>query len=652
MSMQFGIWNFDGKPVDSEVMHRAGSMLLPYAPNGESRHDAEGLSVIHHALHITAESRQEQQPFSCVSGAMIFWDGRLDNRADLIQQLQGNLTSESSDLAFVAAAFERWGTECFAKLLGDWAIAIINLRDHTLILAKDIIGIRPLYYHREPSRVRWSTSLDPLILLHQYKFQLNLSYVAGWLGPYPATDATPYVGVCSVPPASFVVISEGKSTVSRYWDFDDGKRIRYKNDAEYEEHFRIVFAQAVRRRLRSDRPICAELSGGMDSSSVTCMADLIAATHPSEIPPICTLSYFDTSESNADDLPYFSKVEEQRGRVGCHIDITGTELFAFEGGRGFEALPSQTRTRQYQQDQQRTEFLLSNRVGVVLSGLGGDEVMGGVPTPVSELQDLLAQQQFRLLAHQLKVWALYKRKPWFHLLGEAVAGFFPPGFRPAPKYVKPAPWWLSDFTAQHRIELGMNGTRVKIVGALPSFQANLATLDMVRRQMATKSAPPIPPHERRHPYLDRDLLEFVFALPREQLLRPGYRRSLMRRALRGIVPAEVIDRRRKGFVSRGPRAAISLEWQRLSELSKHMLSSRYAVVDEQSFNAALLAIKNSDQIPMVKLMRTAVLEAWLRNLDCHHVLRQPTDISHVTDVTSNMGPRGTKPTFKRREVTT
>ena len=75
------------------------------------------------------------------------------------------------------------------------------------------------------------------------------------------------------PASSSVLLRPGKHTVSKYWDFDPGKRIRYRTDAEYEEHFRTVFATAVQRRLRSDRPVLAELSGGMDSSSIVCMAD-------------------------------------------------------------------------------------------------------------------------------------------------------------------------------------------------------------------------------------------------------------------------------------------------------------------------------------------------------------------------------------------
>src|SRR5207253_1227956 len=108
--------------------------------------------------------------------------------------------------------------------------------------------------------------------------------------------------------------------VSGYWDFDPGKRIRYRTDAEYEEHFRAVFGKAVQRRLRSDGPILAELSGGMDSSSIVCMADSIIARGDVESPRLDTISWFDNSQPATDELPYIAIVEQRRGRTGFHID--------------------------------------------------------------------------------------------------------------------------------------------------------------------------------------------------------------------------------------------------------------------------------------------------------------------------------------------
>ena len=95
--------------------------------------------------------------------------------------------------------------------------------------------------------------------------------------------------------------------VKRYWEFNPAKAIRYRNDAEYEEHFRVVFENSVRQRLRADTPILAELSGGMDSSSIVCMADEINRKTERGTARVDTISYYDDSEPNWNERPYFRR---------------------------------------------------------------------------------------------------------------------------------------------------------------------------------------------------------------------------------------------------------------------------------------------------------------------------------------------------------
>lgn len=611
MSVLFGEWNFDGKPVDPELVSSADEMLSPYAPDALGHYEGDGIVLAHHALHTTAESRRERQPFVSASGMVLTWDGRLDNREELIGELRNTLSTEATDVEVVAAAFDRWGIECFAKILGDWALAIWDPRQSQLVLAKDFAGIRPLYYLFEGGRARWSSVIDPLVTLAVKKFIFNEDYAAGWLAMYPAANTTPYVGINAVPPCSFVTLNTDKISVVKFWDFDPTKRIRYRTDTEYEEHFRIAFWEAVKRRLRSDRPICCELSGGMDSPSITCTADLLRRSSV-DAPELQTISFYNDSEPHADERPYFQKVEEKLGRIGCHIDIGNGQMFRFDESR-FVALPGSMSALREGSSFLYTNFLQSNDIRVVLSGIGGDEVTGGVPSPTCELQDLIAQLRFRELAHKLKLWALAKRKPWFHLAAEAIGGFLPSAMVPQPKFLRPGAWIQHDFVRRHREALSGFSHRVSLRGPLPSLQANLDALEVLRRQLGTQGLPIGYPHEKRYPFLDRTLLEFLFAIPREQILRPGYRRSLLRRALKGVVPAEVLERRRKAYASRGPRAAINSEWEHVSTLCRDMVGAKVGILDENAFLTALLASRNNDQSPLVQLMRTVALEAWLQN---------------------------------------
>jgi len=624
MSVQFGRWNYDNAPPASGYLEKASQLLAPYGPDGEGRYSGPGVDIIYRGFHTTQESRRETQPHAAPSGAVITWDGRLDNREELIRQLSGGLSIESTDVAIVAAAYEKWGTDSFGKLVGDWALAIWNPRDQAFTLAKDFVGTRHLYYAIEKDQVTWSSILDPLVLLAGKSFALEEEYIAGWLGSFPATHLTPYVGIQAVPPSSFVRISGNRQAVRKYWDFDPGKRIRYRTDAEYEEHFRTVFAESVRRRLRSDTPVLAELSGGMDSSSIVCMADKIVAEGCAETPRLDTVSYYDDREPNWDERPYFSQVEGKRRQTGCHIDVATNDAFHFECETGrFAATPASVS----RPSKAHTEFAASLASGgnrVILSGIGGDEVTGGVPTPVPELADHLATAQWRTLAHQLKAWALDTRKPWFQLFIESARKFLPFEVVGVPEYLRPAPWLHSLFVRHQRPALTGYPSRFRMFGPPPSFQENISTLRSLQRQLESSPLPAKPPHENRYPYVDRDLLEFIYAIPREQLVRPGQRRSLMRRAMIGIVPDAVLNRRRKAFVVRAPLTAVLGEWFSLVELGRSTVSASCGIIDQRLLHESLKAARHGEGISIVALVRILGVELWLRILADQEISRSGT----------------------------
>jgi len=613
MPVIFGRWNLDGQPAENRYMEKVRSTLDPYSPDGGHAYSNGAVTILYHAFHTTRESRLELQPLVTRTGAVLAWDGRLDNRDDLIAQLKEPLSRESADVSIVASAYEQWGTQCLAKLVGDWALSIWNPNDRSLTLAKDPIGPRHLYYTLDKNEVTWSTILDPLLLSMGRSIELNEKYIAGWFSSFPDTHLTPYAGVQSVQPSTFLRIEGRTQTIQKYWNFNPEKRISHRTDAEYEEHFRAVFAESVRRRLRSDAPVLAELSGGMDSSSIVCMADTLMPGASSTATQLDTLSYYDNSEPNWNEQPYFAKVEEKRGRTGCHVDISDDELFQVHSESGFAAAPSHS-NRASKARRQFAAYLSLKGHRVVLSGLGGDEVSGGVPSPIPELGDLLATRQFRALTHQLMAWALDKRKPWFHLLYETCQGFLPRALVVNGNTQCPRTWLQSAFVERNLPVLFEHDPRLKLFGPLPSFQENLNALDLLRKQLACESLSPDLLYERRYPFLDRDLLEFIFATPRGQLVRPGQRRSLMRRALAGIVPDEILNRKRKAYASRAPVFAISKQWPALIELAHQMVSASLGIVDRDALWGSIEKAKKGYEIPIVFLARTLAVECWLESL--------------------------------------
>lgn len=620
MSVQFGKWNFDGKPIDPKDLDEVRPVLAPYGPDSEGYICKDNVAILYRAFHTTKESHRETQPCVSKSGPVLTWDGRLDNREELIGRLNGDrLSLESTDVEIVAAAYECWNTDAFPNLVGDWALSVWDPKGQSLILAKDFVGTRHLYYSVERDQVKWCTILDPLVLFAGHQFKLEEEYIAGWLAFFPAPHLTPYVGIQSVPPSSFVRISRGVQRISKYWDFDPEKRIRYRTDAEYEEHFRQVFAESVRRRLRSESPVLAELSGGMDSSSIVCMADQVLARGEASHPRLDTVSYFNDAEPNWNERPYCMTVEKQRGRQGWHIDISPEDLAAFDVMQGKIAVTPALGQRPTNAGKQLVDCVLAEGYRTVLSGFGGDEVAGGVPNPIPELADLIARAQFSMLARQLKVWALSMRRPWLHLALETARVFLPIWLTREPVALRPAPWISKQFARRNLHALRAYETRVHLFACLPSVQENLITLDGLRRQVTSLDHPTLPATDKRYPFLDRDLLEFLYSAPRQQLVRPGQRRSLMRRALRRTVPEQILNRRRKGFVMRSLVMAVTQHGsQRLASLPG--IDRQWDLLDHSRLEDFVERLRSGAQLPVVPLLRLIALENWLGNLQHGGVL--------------------------------
>jgi asparagine synthase (glutamine-hydrolysing) len=562
-------------------------------------------------FHVTPESESERQPVLTDSGKILLWDGRLDNRQDLIGSLRAALRDDPSDAAIATAALESWGIRGLEKLVGDWALSLWNPKERVVLLAKDFLGARSLFYTIEENCFVWSTLIDPLLLRKERMFQLQEEYVAGWLSHFPPTHLTPFAGIHSVPPASYVLFRPKTATVRQYWTFDSHKAIRYRDDRAYEDHFRNVFREAVRRRLRATAPVLAELSGGMDSSSIVCMADTLIASGFSGTPRLDTISSFDDSEPNWNEAPFFEKVEERRGRAGHHVALEfGKHWHPLFDPNVFAGTPGFGINLNNNGDQ--ASYLGSGPYRVLLQGTGGDEVLGGVPTPLPELADFLASGRLSAFLHQLLAWAIAQRIPALHLAASTLRLFLPT-LLSRDSAARPA-WLAPRFARRNATALSGYARRFRFLGPLPSLQANLTALESLRRQIGCIGISPRPRVERRYPFLDRDLLEYLYAIPREQLVRPNQRRSLMRRALVGIVPAEILNRRRKAFIARAPLTSLRTEWPLLLKRIKDMKLGSAGIVDTDAFHNLLEKAVEGGALPIVPVLRTLLIEAWLAHL--------------------------------------
>jgi asparagine synthase (glutamine-hydrolysing) len=621
MSAQAGICNFDGRPVDPGLLGRMAASIAHYGPDGGGQHVRGSVGMVYRAFHTTKESRLESQPYTTGRGHVMPWDGRLDNRDELIERLGDDLNSGYSDLAIVASAFDRWDKNCLHWLIGDWAVTIWKPDQRELIFAVDYMAIRHIFYYLKKDHILWSTDLAPLVLLSGDKFHVDDDYIAGYFANAPDADLTPYCEIHEVPPGHFTRVRNGNATVERYWQFSPKSRIRYKTDAEYEDHFRRVFRQSVRRRLRSDSPILGELSGGLDSSSIVCMADDILAKEGAWTPRLDTLSFYDKTEPNGDDWVFFQKVEEKRRRVGAHIDAStlGRSPASLEYP-DFTPLPGYFGSWR-KLEAERAEVVRSGGYRAVLSGIGGDEFMGGIPNPTAHLADLIVQFKLLSLAEQLMTWSLVKRRPWIQLLWQALVDLLPSSI--GQHFVKQAevePWIDKDLARNTRLAIRQIDVDNHFGLWLPTRRSYIGGLLMMANKMAKSTLPELALEETRYPYLDQNLIEFILSIPADQLLRPGERRSLMRRSLVGVVPQEILSRRTKQLGARTPVLVVDKKWEELRTVFGSPFISRFGYVNRRRFLEKLQAARNGEEVHIVRMLRAISLEFWLRDLTARGVL--------------------------------
>jgi asparagine synthase (glutamine-hydrolysing) len=619
MSVQAGIWNIDGKPVDEALLVKIGQASAGFGPDGEVIKCNGEVGWLYRPLHTTAESHCERQPHCFAHGNVLIWDGRLDNREALISALGDYLTTASSDVVIVAAAFERWGTGCFAKLIGDWALSIWNPNQKTLTLARDFAGVRQLFYRSQKDKIVWCSHLA-VLALSTAGLSLNAEYVAGLLTLWPEAHLTPYLEIQCVPPGKFVTIGQQTIRTNAYWVFNPLTKCRYKKDEEYEEHFRYVFRQAVRRRLRTDSPVLAELSGGLDSSSIVCMADDILAHEGAEAPRVATFSCYDLDEPDEEDVRYLATVETKRHQTGHHAELRSTgDTLAMQYG-SFAANPGFGVREEVKEV--RSEIIKRFGYRVLLSGLGGDELLGQTLDPRILLADLIRQFRIGQLAKETLEWSLRSRRPFVRLLINAFLLNLPQSIRShVDKGAHVEKWINKHFARRHKLSSrrlrAAGGSWLWPASARDAFQT-ISALTCQMNMVAPNS------YETRYPYLDQTLLEFLISIPAEQLLRPGESRSLMRRSLKGLLPAAILSRRTKSGMGRCITITLEKHWRHLEPILRSCLLGHLGYVDQPSFFAALTELKNGILSPHVfRLLQALSCELWLRDATDRGVIAIP-----------------------------
>ena len=297
MSGIVGIYRLDGGPADPADLGRMSETIAHRGPDSEGTHTDGSLALGHRMLWSTPESLGEKLPREDPTCELVITaDARVDNREDLFARLglSGHQSRRISDSELILAAYRAWGERCVDRLLGDFAFAIWDKRRQSLFCARDHFGVRLFYYYLSNGLFAFASEIKGLLCLPSVPRRLNELKVAGHLASIDDdVTSTFYTDIARLPPSHSMTVDGNGARLSSYWSLDPSREVRLSSDGEYAESFREIFTEAVRCRLRSAYPVGSMLSGGLDSTSITCVArELLAQSGGG---PLSTFSaVFDT----------------------------------------------------------------------------------------------------------------------------------------------------------------------------------------------------------------------------------------------------------------------------------------------------------------------------------------------------------------------
>ncbi|HEY0971120.1 MAG TPA: lasso peptide isopeptide bond-forming cyclase [Gemmatimonadales bacterium] len=666
MSAVFGAWRRDGHPLAAALSCMSARLAHRGADGAGAWHD-DAVGLGHRLYATTPESRRERQPVVGAGGALVcVADARLDDRAHLMSLLGLRAPADAAptDAELVLAAYARWGESCVHRLLGDFAFVVWDARARTLFAARDPMGAKPFFYHCAPRLFAFASEIKGLLCLPEVPRDLDELQVALHLeGRLPDRESTFCAGIRRLPGGHLLrVDASGVATVRRYWEPDAGLELRFSSPDEYAEAFRELFTEAVRCRMRSTRPIGVALSGGLDSSSIACVArDLLS---PRERPLHTFSAVFpglpEAERRVADESEWIDAVLATGGFAPhrVHADRVGVLHDLPRVLHHFDQPPL---AYNLYMTWGVYEAAREAGVGVFFEGTEGDLTVG---YGFSLLVDAAHAGDWARFDHEAA--ALCRRyadidlQPSFyvkalvlpHLAHLARAGEWRAWGRVAQGVAHRMPVSRLRLARTHAIRpllppsalhawrrlrgTSAGGSSVlhpELRRVLRRHDASAAEEPDVHDGRAARARTFFDPLyqymmelgdscaaafglEPRYPFFDRRLIEFMVAVPEDERLRDGFTRSIIRRAMEGVLPPEVQWRVKKQDVSPGFRRGLrGRDRETLDPLLASDALSPF--VDRGALDAVAARLHGPDgqqrQVDAMAAYRAAVLAAWL---DC------------------------------------
>jgi asparagine synthase (glutamine-hydrolysing) len=570
-----GGWQQQTTPAFSSAVHRALKTIHHRGPNdsGEygSRSDQAELLFGSARLSVLDLSTAGHMPMiSSDERFAIAYNGEITNYLELKQDLllDGRTFRSATDTEVLLTAWQEWGPSALTKFEGMFAFAIHDKVTNELIIARDSFGIKPLFFHHSAGRIYFASEIQAIKELIPWKLSINQQVAFEYLhwGHYDSSSSTFLESVEQVSPGHvlrFNLATGALVSNERYWwpDVSTTSDLSFEDAAHY---VRDLFVNSVNHNLRTDVPLGIALSGGVDSSAITCAVRQIAPELE-----INTFSYV---------TPGFEKSEHEWVRlINAHVGARGHEITpkpddltldfdAMISAQG-EPFGSTSIYAQYRVFQAAKEAGIT----VTLDGQGADEIYAGYDGyPLHKIHSLFDKGKFVEAKTFINNWGKWPNRDSSALWSIALRSY---GQVITPQVLKGmlrnlvSPQAVSDLYDVSSVNTSQSSLHVENLRG--SSKPGVRQKAHMRQQLMQSGLPALLRHgdrnsmhfsiESRVPFLDKKSVEFVFSLPEKYLVSAeGESKHLLKASLKGLVPSEILERRDKvGFETP------ELQWQQI-----------------------------------------------------------------------------------------
>lgn len=552
-----GISGFNWK--DRELGEKMNSCLIHRGPDAYGIFEDDGITLSHRRLSIIDLSDAANQPMTDNSGnSVIIFNGEIYNYKELKEELKEYEFRTESDTEVILAGYQKWGKDVVRKLNGIFAFAMWNKEERSLFLARDHMGVKPMYYYWNDNKLVFASEVTS-ILAHDIPRKLDLEAFNQYLRVlYVPEPKTMIQGIAKLPPGSWAILKNNELKVEKYYspEIREGKR----SYSEAMKSVRGAVNDAVKRQMVADVPVGVYLSGGIDSSTVLAAASKVKKN-------IKTFSVgFDLEDDEGKDKfnRDFELARETSKFFGSeHYELTLTSKDVAESlekviGSMDDPISNPTAIAMY-----HLAKFSKKHVTVVLSGNGGDELFGGYERyRMSRRIDLVGRIPL------IKYFLPKKIKAALEMSAlDRLAQFEFEKDHRLQRVIQPKSFLPIDQVKKSFAKYIQTGDKTEslMMADLQSWLPDQALLLGDKMSMQGSL-------EERVPLLDREVVDLALSLPLSYKVSPFQKKKVLKDAFRSILPEQLFKEPKRGWFSPGAK------WLRREDMQsvvRRVLSSEY-----------------------------------------------------------------------------